>query len=107
MQEPSLIIVLGSIVAGFGGVLAFVVFRARAARRTLSEAGSHYHALIEQSPNGVLIADAATFRVLAANTALQRSLGYSLDELRSLSLGQLFTDELAEGDSLPGRLRNP
>ncbi len=71
------------------------------------EAGSYYHALIEQSPNGVLIAEASTLRIVAANAALQRSLGYSLSELRSLTLGQLFSDESAEDDALLARLRSP
>jgi diguanylate cyclase (GGDEF)-like protein/PAS domain S-box-containing protein len=107
MQEPSLIIVLGVLLAFCGGALAFVVFRARAARSLVGEVGSHYHSLVEQSPNGVLIAEASTLRILAANSALQRSLGYSLSELRSLTLGQLFSDESAEDDALLARLRNP
>jgi len=107
MQEPSLIIVLGGLIALFGGALAFVVFRARGARSIASEMGSHYHALVEQSPNGVLIAEASTLRILAANAALQRSLGYSLSELRALTLDQLFTDESAEDGPLLARLRNP
>jgi len=107
MQEPSLIIVLGAVIACLGGALAFWIFRARATRHVTGEAGSYYHALIEQSPNGVLIAEAATLRIVAANSALQRSLGYSLSELRSLTLAQLFSDESAEDEALLARLRNP
>ena len=107
MQEPSFIIVLGGLLALFGGALAFVVFRARGAQSVASEMGTHYHALVEQSPNGVLIAEASTLRILAANAALQRSLGYSLSELRALTLDQLFTDESAEDGALLARLRNP
>jgi diguanylate cyclase (GGDEF)-like protein/PAS domain S-box-containing protein len=107
MQEPSLIIILGSIVAILGGALAFLIFRARSARHMAGEADSHFFALIEQSPNGVLIAEGGTLRILAANAALQRSLGYSLSELRSLTLGQLFADESADGDSVLARLRSP
>src|ERR1041385_328041 len=90
MQEPSLIIVLGSLIAVLGGALAFLLIRARSARHMAGEAGAHYFTLIEQSPNGVLVADVTTLRILVANTAIQRSLGYSLSELRSLTLGQLF-----------------
>src|SRR5689334_16127115 len=107
MQEPSLIIVLGAVIAVLGGALAFWIFRARATRQATGENGGHYCALVEQSPNGVLIAEASTLRIVAANSALQRSLGYSLSELRSLTLGQLFSDESAEDDALLARLRNP
>ena len=34
---------------------------------------SRYRAVVEQSPNGVLTVDAATFRILDANPAQQRS----------------------------------
>ena len=107
MQEPTLIIFLGSVAAVLGGALAFMVFRAQSARRAAAVAGTHYHALIEQSPNGVLIAEGHTLRIVAANSALQRSLGYTLDELRSLTLGQLFTDDSTEPETLLARLRSP
>src|SRR5262245_36959807 len=103
MQEPSLTIVLVSVIAVLGGSLAFLAYRTRASRRASAAAGSHYHALIEASPNGVLIADASTLRIIAANTALQKSLGYSLDQLRSLTLTQIFADESAEPESLSAR----
>ncbi len=107
MQDPSLIIGLLSAIAVLGGALAFMLFRSRSARRLATVAGSHYHALVEQSPNGVLIADAGTLRILAGNSAAQRNLGYTLDELRSLTLTQLFTDESLESEALAARLRNP
>jgi PAS domain-containing protein len=99
MPEQSLIIGLVSTFAALGAVLAFLIFRARSSRRLAAVAGAHYHALIEQSPNGVLIADASSLRVIAGNSALQRSLGYKLEELRSLTLSQIFTDESAEPET--------
>ena len=79
----------------------------QAARRSGAARDARYRAVVEQSPNGVLIADATSFRILDANPALERSLGFSLEELRTQSLSQLFTDESADGDALLKKLRDP
>ena len=71
---------------------------------------AHFQAAVEHSPNGLLIVDAASLKAVAANPALQRSLGYTLAELRRLSLAQLFTGEsgdCAQGAEIIERLRNP
>jgi diguanylate cyclase (GGDEF)-like protein/PAS domain S-box-containing protein len=107
MQHSSLIPWLISAVAVLAAALALMIYRARARYRLTTIAAGHYHALIEQSPNGVLIADAGTLRIIAGNSAIQRHLGYSLDELRSLTLNQLFIDESVEAENLATRLRNP
>ena len=66
-------------IAIMGVALAFLLIRSRSSKRHAAVAEAHYHALVEQSPNGVLVADLATLRIVAGNAALQRSLGYSLD----------------------------
>jgi len=107
LNPPSLVYVLAAAVVLLSAALAFVIARARSRRVSAVAAGNHYHALVEQSPNGVLIADAATLRILAANPAFQRSLGYTADQLSSLTLAQIFSDDAAEPDSVAPRLRNP
>jgi diguanylate cyclase (GGDEF)-like protein/PAS domain S-box-containing protein len=68
---------------------------------------SRYRALLEQSPNGTLMAYAANLKIVDANPAAQRSLGLSLGELRSLTLDQLFIDPSNDGESLQRKLRHP
>lgn len=69
-------------------------------------ADRRYAAMLEQSPTGTLIADAISLRVVDANLALQQSLGYSLSELQSLRLTQLFADNRSDAECLAERLRN-
>src|ERR1044071_8337398 len=56
----------------------------------------HFFAAFEQSPNALFLAEASTLKILLANAAAQRSLGYALDELQKLTLSQLFTDDSGE-----------
>jgi len=66
-----------------------------------------HQAAFEQSPNGVLMADAKTLRVVDGNPAMLKSLGFSLSELRKLSLVQIFTDDGDNKDALASKLREP
>ena len=78
-----------------------------AARRGSAARDARYRAVVEQSPNGVLIADAGSFEILDANPALERSLGFSLEELRGMPLLQLFVNEPADPEALARQLRDP
>jgi diguanylate cyclase (GGDEF)-like protein/PAS domain S-box-containing protein len=90
------------------GLLAMLYFRVRRRARGTSNANDPYFAAIDQSPHSVIIADASTLRILTANPAAQRSLDYSLDELRGRALAQILTDETAENETnLQSKLRNP
>ena len=94
---------LGGLLAlAVGGLLALWLV----ARRSGTVRDARYRAVLEQSPNGMLIADAATFRVVDANPAFQQSLGYSLEELALLTLGELFVDDSEDGE-LFDKLTNP
>ncbi len=64
-------------------------------------------ALFEQSSNGMLLVDLGTLRIIDANPSLQRSLGYTLSELRRLTLAQVFSHGTDTADVLMGRLRDP
>ncbi|HUK01008.1 MAG TPA: EAL domain-containing protein [Steroidobacteraceae bacterium] len=77
------------------------------ARRSNTTRNARYRAVLEQSPNGMLIADALSFRVVDANPALERSLGYTLEELSSLTLTHLFVEEGCDAATLLNKLREP
>jgi diguanylate cyclase (GGDEF)-like protein/PAS domain S-box-containing protein len=76
-------------------------------RKDFGGADAAHRAAFEQSPNSVLIVDANSLKVIDANAALQRSLGYTLSEVSGVSVGQLFTDESGEPEGLTRRLRDP
>ena len=88
---------------------AFVlVFKARSRSRCDSESANQAHrAAFEQSPNSMLIVDAETLKVLDANAASHRNLGYSIEQTRTLSLAELFTDEGSDPETLGRKLRDP
>jgi len=90
-------------------MVAFVlVWKSRTRSRSESEPGSQAHrAAFEQSPNSMLIVDADTLKVIDANAASHRNLGYSLEQIRALSLEQLFTDEGCDQETLGRGLRDP
>src|SRR5262249_28683246 len=58
---------------------------------------AHFKALIDQSTDGIVIADPRTQALLYANPAFSAALGYTEAEVRALTLGDLFVD----GDSSP------
>jgi diguanylate cyclase (GGDEF)-like protein/PAS domain S-box-containing protein len=95
---------LGALTTGLV-VLLFTLWLA--ARRRNAARDARYRAVLEQSPNGLLIADAVALRIVDANPALQRMLGFSLDELRAQTLSDLFDDETIDPTELSNRLRNP
>ena len=53
------------------------------------------------------MADPVTLKIVDANPALLSGLGYSLPELRKLSLQQVFTDRGGDTEALLRRLRDP
>lgn len=86
-----------------------VAFRTRGARSRRIPESNHapHRAAFEQSPNGALMVDAETLKVLEANPALQRNLGYTLDEVRALTVHELFTDGSGDAELLVRKLRDP
>ena len=63
-------------------------------------------ATLEQSPAGTLVADAISLRIIDANVALQAALGYSLSELRQLSVTQLFSEQRSDDEQLASKFSN-
>lgn len=88
---------------------AFVlVFKTRGRSRGESESGGQAHrAAFEQSPSSMLIVDADTLKVIDANAASQRNLGYSIEQARTLSVAELFADESSDPETLGRKLRDP
>jgi len=82
-------------------VLVLLKWRARRLRDT------RYRRMLEQSPNGVLLADAASLRIVDANPAFLAAIGYSLPELRALTVPQVFVDDGTDAEALAERLRFP
>ena len=101
------LIALAAQVLVLAGVF-LLVFKSRARSRSESESGSQAHrAAFEQSPNSMLIVDADALKVIDANAASHRNLGYSLEQIRTLSVPQLFTDEGSDPETLGRKLRDP
>jgi diguanylate cyclase (GGDEF)-like protein/PAS domain S-box-containing protein len=91
-------------------VLAVALGVLRSRRRSQKNVESDYaphRAAFEQSPSGALLVDADSLKVVDANPALQRNLGYTLDEVRALSVTALFTDGSGDPDLLLRKLRDP
>jgi len=97
--------VLGALLAFAAGVALPIWLQRRRPGDARREA--RYRAYLEQSPNGVLIVDAASLRVVDANPALLGALGYSAAEIAGLPLPQILTDESGDAASVVGKLRNP
>src|ERR1700722_8921492 len=80
--------------------------RRRSQKKVESDHAPH-RAAFEQSTNGALLVDADSLKVIDAHPALQSNLGYSLDEVRALSVTTLFTDGSGDPDLLLRKLRDP
>jgi diguanylate cyclase (GGDEF)-like protein/PAS domain S-box-containing protein len=89
------------------GALAVLAVSKLRRARAQGAANTHFFDAVEQSPNGVLVAEAPGYRILTANSAALRSLGYTLDELRRLTLAEVLVDEAGESDALQAKLRSP
>jgi diguanylate cyclase (GGDEF)-like protein/PAS domain S-box-containing protein len=60
----------------------------------------------EQSPEGGLLVDPQTLRIIAANAVFRRNAGFAEGELKALTLPQIFAND-DEPEALVGRLSNP
>ena len=97
---------LSALMAVLAVTLGVLRSRRRSQKQVESDHAPH-RAAFEQSPNGALLVDADSLKVVDANPALQRNLGYTLDEVRALSVTTLFTDGSGDPDLLLRKLRDP
>jgi diguanylate cyclase (GGDEF)-like protein/PAS domain S-box-containing protein len=63
-----------------------------------------HQAAFEQWPTGALVLNTATLQIVAANAAALRSLGYTLEEVRELRFGELFSAEGVDAQALVAKL---
>ena len=90
-------------VISFGGRKAILVLvrdltDLTRARNALQESEARYRAVVEQSPDGIYLADIDARRLLEANVAFQNLLGYSPEEIEGLSLYDIVAAERADID---------
>ncbi len=98
---------LGYVIAAIALAVVLVWLGLRRRARYRSLANSHYFAAIEQSPNGVIVAETPSLRIVVVNPTARRGLGYTLEELQALTLTQVLLDETGDSEALPAKLRNP
>jgi diguanylate cyclase (GGDEF)-like protein/PAS domain S-box-containing protein len=86
IQTLSMLLLL--VLSGAAATLLLIWWRTR---RPNSSRDARYRAVLEQSPTGTLIADADSLAIIDANPAFQQSVGYSMEQLRRMTLPQLFS----------------
>jgi diguanylate cyclase (GGDEF)-like protein/PAS domain S-box-containing protein len=94
---------LGVLASLFATALGMLWVRMQS-RKTVGKSDAAHRAAFEQSPNGVLLVDEQTLKIVDANPALQSSLEYTLQELRDLCLSEVFTDGSHEPEALIRKL---
>lgn len=96
--------VLAGLVCGAIGVWALLRLR-RAGGGLPDVATGTQESVFEQWPTDALVIHPVSLQILAANPAAQRSLGYTLEEVRRLRFTEIFSVEGVSAQSLMGRLR--
>ena len=76
----------------------------RRLRSPLTRSHAAHQAIFEQWPTGALVLNTATLQIVAANAVALRSLGYTLEEVRELRFGELFSAEGVDPRALVGKL---
>ena len=79
-------------VLGIIGVSTEITERKRA-EEALRQSEELYRTVVEQAAENIFIVDVETKRILEANTALQRSLGYTPEELKEMTLYDIVAHE--------------
>jgi PAS domain S-box-containing protein len=80
---------------GYRGVDKDITGRKRA-EEALQDAQIRYHLLFEHSPDGIVVIDPGTSRILEFNETAHKQLGYSREEFSRLSIPDIDTDETPE-----------
>src|SRR5438045_1504413 len=76
----------------------------RRLRSPPARSAAAHPAVFEQWPTGALVLTRATVQTVAANAVALRSLGYTLEEVRELRFGELFSAEGVDPRALVGKL---
>jgi len=86
----------GKVVGEFG--IARDITDRKRAEEALRESEARYRAVMEQSADGICLTDVQTRYLLEANTALQRMLGYTPEEIQELSIYDLIAADREDID---------
>jgi PAS domain S-box-containing protein len=88
---------------GVRGVVRDITERMRV-EEAMRESEERYRALVEQSSDGILIIDIETKRILEANPAYCKLLGYTSEEMIELTLNDVVTTSSERIDESIGRV---
>jgi diguanylate cyclase (GGDEF)-like protein/PAS domain S-box-containing protein len=97
--------ILCALVVLLGLVTAVIVALRRFFRHQRS-VDARYKALIDQANDGIVIVDANSYQVLYTNPAFNNRLGYSSEEVLTLTLSDIFADAAATPENVLARLRD-
>lgn len=75
------------------------------AEEDLRESEERYRAVVERTADGIYLSDFETKRVFESNAAFQEMLGYTPEELRTMTIYDLITDERESIDHNSRRIR--
>ena len=105
--SPALLLIPGALALSFAAAIAVaLIFLVRLVRQGAARY-NRYRAVLEQSPHGLVIADAASLAIVDANPALLRALDYAPAELKSLRLPDILIDDGTHGEDFMDRLLAP
>src|SRR5256884_6689875 len=79
-------------------------WRLRRLSSPLTRSDAAPQAVFEQWTTGALVLNTASLQIVAANAVALRSLGYTLEEVRELRFGELFSAEGVDPRALVGKL---
>ncbi len=91
------------VIVGYEGTIEDVSAR-KEAEDALKQSEALYRSVVENAAENIFVADALTKQILEANDALGRSLGYTADELRRMTLYDLVAHDREEIDANLGRI---
>jgi diguanylate cyclase (GGDEF)-like protein/PAS domain S-box-containing protein len=100
-QGHALLAIIALLLIAIALGAAAAVFRRRLARTLADKAKIEvrYRTVVEQADEGIFIIDVRSGRILEANRALQRRLGYSEQELLSLRLDDILIETIPSLDT--------
>lgn len=95
LQEVSLTVIEG------GGTVCVVrdITERKRVEDALKQSEERYRAMIEQSTDGIYLADADAKRIQETNPSMQRMFGYTVDEFRGMEIYDLVAHEREDIDA--------
>ena len=96
---------LAAVLAGLAALLALALALKQYFRHRRS-VDSRYKAIIDQTHDGIVIADSETHQIQYCNPAFLARIGYTGAEAEALTLSQIFSDGNAAPESVLARLKS-